>query len=128
MLDIIQLVTLLERSCAQRATIVRILSKSFIDGVKRLGVADDRIRLIYDWVDTDLITPMPKVNAFSIEKGLDKDFVVLYAGNMSFSQGLENVLEAARLLVNEQIRFVLVGEGAARDSLRATADWYPNVA
>lgn len=121
---IINLVTLLERSCAKRAGIVRILSQSFTEGVKRLGVPEDRIRLIYDWVDTSLITPLPKTNSFAAEHGLDKEFVVLYAGNVGFSQGLEHVLEAARLLVDEEIRFVLVGEGTAKDSLVATADAY----
>ncbi len=119
---IIKLVTYLERGCADRAVVVRILSQSFTEGVRRLGVPQDRIRLIYDWVDTNLITPLPKSNLFAIEQGLDKDFVVLYAGNMGFSQGLEHVLEAARLLADEEIRFVLVGEGAAKDSLLATAN------
>lgn len=119
---IIRLVTYLERGCADRAVVVRILSQSFTEGVRRLGVPQDRIRLIYDWVDTNLITPLPKSNPFAMEQGLDKDFIVLYAGNMGFSQGLEHVLEAARLLADEEIRFVLVGEGAAKDSLLATAN------
>jgi colanic acid biosynthesis glycosyl transferase WcaI len=121
---IINLVTLLERSCANRASIVRILSRSFTEGVKRLGVPENRIRLIYDWVDTSLITPLSKSNSFAVEHGVDKEFVVLYAGNMGFSQGLEHVLEAARLLAGEELRFVLVGEGAAKDSLVAAADAY----
>jgi colanic acid biosynthesis glycosyl transferase WcaI len=121
---IIRLVTYLERSCATRAKIVRVLSKSFTEGMKRLGVRDSRIRLIYDWVDTELIAPLPKSNPFSIEHGLDQEFVVLYAGNMGFSQGLEQVIEAARILADEEIRFVFVGEGASKESLLTMANAY----
>lgn len=121
---VIRFVTALERSCATRAAIVRVLSQSFIPGVERLGVQRERIRLIYDWVDTDLISPLPKVNRFAIEHGLDNKFVVLYAGNIGFSQGLENLLEAAHLLANEPIHFVIVGEGAAKTNLLAAAAAY----
>jgi colanic acid biosynthesis glycosyl transferase WcaI len=126
---IIQLMTYLEQGCAQRAAIVRILSQSFAEGIRRLGVPEARIRLIYDWVDTDLITPLPKSNPFAIEHGLDLEFVVLYAGNMGFSQGLEHVLEAAQMLVGESIRFLFIGEGAAKESLLefAASRHLPNV-
>ena len=118
---VIELVTRLERNCTGRAAIVRILSQSFQEGVERLGVPEHKIRLIYDWVDTGLITPMPKNNAFASEQGLADCFVVLYAGNIGFSQGLEHMLETARMLVDENIRFVFVGEGTTKEFLMETA-------
>jgi colanic acid biosynthesis glycosyl transferase WcaI len=42
---------------------------------------------------------------------------VLYAGNIGFSQDLKNVLKCAQKLVNENIQFVFVGEGPAKQSL-----------
>lgn len=118
---VIKAVTLLERYCVDHAQIVRILSRSFEKGVRKLGAPRSKIRLIYDWVDTELITPLPKNNSFALEQGLNESFVVLYAGNIGFSQGLEHALEAAKLLTDEDIRFVFVGEGAAKDSLAETA-------
>lgn len=118
---VIHFITALERSCATRAGVVRVLSQSFIPGVERLGVPRERIRLIYDWVDTELITPLPKSNPFAVEHGLDREFVVLYAGNIGFSQGLEHLLEAARLLADEPVRFLIVGEGAAKEELLTIA-------
>jgi colanic acid biosynthesis glycosyl transferase WcaI len=74
--------------------------------------------LVYDWVDTDLIRPMPHDNPFAREQNLKDRFVILYAGNLGLSQGLEHVLTAAAQLVNQQdISFVLVGDGAGRDHL-----------
>lgn len=122
--SIIKAITYLEQGCAKRAGIVRILSQSFAEGIKRLGVSEARIRLIYDWVDTDLITPLPRANPFAIEHSLDRNFIVLYAGNLGFSQGLETVLETARMLVDEDVQFVFVGEGAAKESLISMAASY----
>ncbi len=112
----------LERFCLDKARLVRVLSESFIRPLSLLGVPEAKMRLIYDWVDTDLIKPLPRENAFSREHGLNDSFVVLYAGNIGFSQGLEHVLTTARLLRNQpDIKIVLVGEGAAKDRLMAQA-------
>ena len=118
--SVIQVVASLERFCLNRAFSVRILSQSFRPGLRALGVPDDKMSLIYDWVDTDLIRPMPRDNAFALEHDLIGPFVVQYAGNLGLSQGLEHVLTAAQsLAAHDDIRFVFVGDGAARQGLVA---------
>ncbi len=120
---VIAAVAALERFCLARATSVRIISESFSAPLERLGVPRSRLVLIYDWVDSDLIRPLPRHNAFSQEHGLDGKFVVLYAGNIGLSQGLEHVLEAARLLLKEDdIQFVMVGDGASLQQVRSRAE------
>jgi colanic acid biosynthesis glycosyl transferase WcaI len=115
---VIAAVAALERFCLDHAATVRILSESFRPGLRALGVPDSKMELIYDWVDTDLIRPMPRDNTFACEQGLTDRFVVLYAGNVGFSQGLEHVLTAAQLLAQYQdVQFVIVGDGAGRDRL-----------
>jgi colanic acid biosynthesis glycosyl transferase WcaI len=79
--------------------------------------------LVYDWVDTDLIQPLPRDNGFAREHNLADGFVVLYAGNIGLSQGLEHVLAAAELLADHpDFHFVLVGDGAGREQLAAQAE------
>jgi colanic acid biosynthesis glycosyl transferase WcaI len=113
----------LERFCLERSSWVRILSNSFRAGVNRLGVPDGKMALIYDWVDTDLIRPLPRNNPFASEHQMTDEFVVLYAGNLGMSQGLEHVLTAAeRVLDHSDIRFVFVGGGAGRGRLVAEAE------
>ena len=46
---------------------------------------------------------------------------VVYVGNMGLATGLDVVLDAAALLRDEPIRFVLVGAGADAERLRARA-------
>jgi colanic acid biosynthesis glycosyl transferase WcaI len=108
----------LERFCLKRSTLVRISSNSFKPQLNALGVPDSKMMLVYDWVDTELIHPLPKDNGFARENGLDRRFVVLYAGNIGLSQGLENILAAAEQLMNHKdLLFLFVGDGAGREAL-----------
>jgi colanic acid biosynthesis glycosyl transferase WcaI len=120
---IIAAVAGLERFCLNHSFVVRILSDSFRPGLRALGTPDTKMALVYDWVDTDLIRPMPRDNAFAREHKLNDRFIVLYAGNLGLSQGLEHVLCAAEQLADQQdMRFVLVGDGAGRDHLVTEAE------
>jgi colanic acid biosynthesis glycosyl transferase WcaI len=115
---IINAVTVIEKFCLNHSTIVRIISDSFKPSLSKLEVPDSKMKLIYDWVDTNLIRPYPKKNLFSTLNEISDYFVVLYAGNIGFSQGLKTVLDAAeKLLTDKEILFVFVGEGSAKKDL-----------
>ncbi len=119
---VVSLVSAMEKFFLSRSAYVRILSESFTLPLKDLGVPEEKMILIYDWVDTALIQPGPKDNRFAREQGLTDKFVVMYAGNIGLSQGLENVLRAAQELnSHEDILFVLVGDGAGRERLENEA-------
>jgi colanic acid biosynthesis glycosyl transferase WcaI len=116
--SVITAVSRLERFCLNNSTVVSILSDSFRPGLRALGVPDEKMVVTHGWVDTELVRPMPHTNPFAKEQGLDDSFVVLYAGNLGLSQGLDNVLAASARLVSEKdIRFVFVGDGAGRETL-----------
>jgi colanic acid biosynthesis glycosyl transferase WcaI len=113
----------LERFCLKYSFSIRILSESFKPGVQALGVPESKLVLIYDWVDTTLIKPLPKDNSFTQEYLLKEKFVVLYAGNLGLSQGLEHVLIAAdRLADHADLQFVFVGDGAGKELLFAQVE------
>jgi len=119
---VIKLVTLMETFCLRRASTVQIISESFRPPLRRLGVPDRKMAFVPNWVDTEAIRPLPRDNGFSREHRLGDRFVVLYAGNMGFSQGLEHVLLAAEALADQRdILFVLIGDGGSREALTALA-------
>jgi colanic acid biosynthesis glycosyl transferase WcaI len=119
---VISIVSAMEKFCLARSAYVRILSESFAAPLKALAVPDEKMALIYDWVDTTLIQPGPKDNRFARENGLTDKFVVQYAGNIGLSQGLGHVLEAARSLASDrEILFLLVGDGTGRERLESDA-------
>jgi colanic acid biosynthesis glycosyl transferase WcaI len=125
---VIQLVALLEDACLHNAWNVQVLGEGFLDDLMSHRVDPKRIVIIPPWLDTGLIRPLPRQNLFSCEHELNEQFVVLYAGNLGLSQGLDVVLEAARILENDhEILFLFVGDGAGKAGLTRQASGLSNV-
>lgn len=93
------------------------------------GVEASRIGIVRNWVDLAKIKPLDEANGFRRELNLsDKDFVVLYAGNIGAKQALEVVLEAARLLAGKPcLHFVFAGEGPEKQRLMRDYADLPNI-
>ena len=112
----------LERFVYAHSRAITVISEGFRRNLVAKGVPEDKIDVIPNFVDADFIAPKPRLNAFSAEQGWDDKFVVLFAGNVGLSQGLETVLEAAALLQDlPEILFAIVGNGASKPSLQAQA-------
>lgn len=117
----------LERVSYHRAAAVTVLSEDLKDNVvaKVMPSHRDRVHVIPNFVDTEFIRPADRMTAFRSELGLGDGPVVLYAGNVGFSQSLEMVVDAARDF--PQATFLINGDGAARSSLEERAAGLPNV-
>ncbi|OYC98672.1 glycosyltransferase [Microbacterium sp. Yaish 1] len=87
------------------------------------GVARDRISVVRNWTH---LPSLPAVDRAAVRKSLGwgDETVVLHAGNMGVKQGLENVVEAARLSDDTKagVRFVLLGNGGERAALESSAE------
>ncbi|MCD2196162.1 glycosyltransferase [Actinomycetospora endophytica] len=108
----------LERSLLGRADGVVAIHESFRRSLVGLGVQQDRITTIRNWTHLKGTTGDPA--ALRRELGWrDGEIVALHAGNMGAKQGLENVIEAARLAEQQNlpVRFVLLGTGNQRAHL-----------
>ncbi|MBK9180850.1 MAG: glycosyltransferase family 4 protein [Acidimicrobiales bacterium] len=112
----------LERWCYARADAVTVLSDDLRDNVaaKVRPSLRAKVRVIPNFVDTDWIRPSPPDNGYRREYGLEGRTVVLYAGNVGFSQSLDLVLRAAAELRHDRpdVAFVVNGGGAALEGLR----------
>ena len=117
----------LERISYQRSDSVVLLSDDLANNVQRKldQKFHKRIKVIPNFVDTQAIVPMSRLTNYRRELGIDESLVVMYAGNVGFSQSLELMIEAARVLPD--VVFVINGEGAARNSLEAKAQTLRNV-
>ena len=112
----------LEAYVYRRAHTLTVLSEDFRKNLENKGVPSEKIKVIPNFCDTDFVRPLQKENPFSKREGLTDKFVVLFAGNMGHSQGLETVLEAARLLEEAPvIQFLIVGNGVAKGALKEYA-------
>jgi colanic acid biosynthesis glycosyl transferase WcaI len=92
------------------------------------GVAPDRVFEMRNWSDVRF-APDPKGAAeIRREWGLRGKVVALYSGNIARKQGIEILVEAARLLEDRgEIAFVICGEGPNRAELERLAAGLGNV-
>ncbi|MGJ9372058.1 glycosyltransferase [Nesterenkonia sp. CF4.4] len=108
----------------RRADRVVVIHERFADYLTMsLGVPRERIEIIRNWThlkDSEL--PDRAATRAKFEWSTSET-VVLHAGNMGVKQGLENVIDAARIADKRgaPVRFVLMGNGSERDRLAALA-------
>ena len=87
--------------------------------IRDCGVDENKIRVIANWVEGDVITPiMPENNPLRVEWGLIGKFVVMYSGNMGRAHEFETILDAVTLLQSDaRFIFLFVGGGNQRGPL-----------
>ena len=88
-----------------------------------LGVAPERVRVIRNWTHLQPVQQEPAASTRARFGWRDTETVVLHSGNMGAKQGLENVIDAARIADRENlpVRFVLMGDGNQRVQLEEAA-------
>jgi colanic acid biosynthesis glycosyl transferase WcaI len=92
------------------------------------GIAPEKVVEFRNWASIDLVRPLDRPSVLRKEWGIERPFVALYSGNIANKQGIEIVIDAARLLKERQdLQFVVCGEGANRARLEAQAADLDNV-
>ncbi len=132
---VIRLLEGLERFVYRRADAVTVLSEDLRSNVESKIVraettdrAAETVRVIPNFVDTEQIRPQARENSYRSEFGLGTRTVVMYAGNLGFSQPLELMVEAARELAHrDDVVFVINGDGSRRQELESLASGLDNV-
>ena len=119
---LLEVLTRLELRLFRQARKVTTISRSMAARLAAKGVEPSRLRVLPNWADLEMVRPGPRRNALRRELGLTSEIVVLYAGNLGEKQGLEVILAAAALTRSKpSIRYLLAGEGAARDRIKLRA-------
>ncbi len=113
------------------------ISGRMLEGAAAKGVRKDRILLFPNWVDVDLIYPLPTEQragnpllqelAASVP-GIEDKIIFLYSGNMGAKQGLEVLPELATSFdADPRVHFIFCGTGAFRPQLEALASERTNI-
>lgn len=86
------------------------------------GVAD-KVHIIHNWADGYFIKPRSKQeNWFAKEQGLVDEFTVLYSGNIGANHDLETVLRAAVKFDEDEVTFLIIGEGDKKSEIKHLAN------
>jgi len=105
--------TKLEEACYRRARQIVVAT----DGIRRRllerGLPEKKITFIPNGANVQIFQPQREAGKHRrAELGLDGKFIVLYAGIIGVAQGMETLVEAARLLAEPRdIYFLMIGEG-----------------
>jgi glycosyltransferase involved in cell wall biosynthesis len=119
----------LHRWALRRASRVIVLGEDMRARIIAKGVDQKRVMIVRD--GTDIIpagSPEPPLDPEVIRaiRG-DFRFIALHAGNLGFYGAWQTLLAAARVLSNNGVGFVFVGDGAQRAQLEAAASGSENV-
>lgn len=112
-------------------TQIVVLSAGFRERLIACGVPRGKVEVIYNWCDENALTNssggLPKQEQAVLMNHLN----VVFAGNLGLAQGLDTVLDAARIVASTHphVQFVLVGGGIdlARLRTRVESEGIPNV-
>ncbi len=97
-----------------------VISEEFKKVLLRKGISEDKIEVIYNWIDENKIQYIPrKNNKLFDEYDLDRNkFYIAYSGNIGLTQNMDMLLEIAEhIKENKNIGIILVGEGAYREQV-----------
>lgn len=127
----ISLATWLEKACYRKAVQVVVVTRGIYNRLAERGIPTDKLRFVPNGANTDLFTFHPDGRErVRRELALDQKFVAIYAGIHGLAQGLETVLDAARILQTvPDIHILMIGDGPKKAEIQSLAASYnlPNL-
>lgn len=106
----------IENFTYRNADKIIVISQDFKRNIMAKGVPEEKIEVIYNWVDEQAVVHIPRNENKLFEKYYNLDpnkFYITYCGNIGLTQNMDLLLDVAKELSSEEnIHFVLVGEGA----------------
>lgn len=112
-----RILAVIERIVYRKADHLSGISEGYRKYIITRGVDPKKVDVIPNWADLEVETS-DELDEFRRENGLLGNFLVTYAGFMSWPQDLETIVDGAFLLQqHKDIRFLLVGDGSQKAHL-----------
>jgi glycosyltransferase involved in cell wall biosynthesis len=101
-----------------------VISSGIADNIRKKGVDESKISLIYHWIDCNKVKNVKRKNNYIFDKySIPEDsFIVSYAGLLGYSQNLEVLIEAASMTRDLDIKYVIIGDGPKLEDLKRIAE------
>jgi len=110
----------LERFSYEHSVWINVLTPAFEKAlIQKKGIRPDKISVIPNGADLDIIRPGPRDNWVREKYNLKDKFVVTYVGAHGLANALMQLIEAAKILkkTDPQVQVVLVGDGMEKPKL-----------
>ena len=106
----------IENFTYRNADKIIVISEDFKRNIMAKGVPEEKIEVIYNWVDENAVVDIPREENKLFDKyGIDRSkFYIEYSGNIGLTQNMDMLLDVMKKLKESHpdIGLVLVGEGA----------------
>lgn len=114
----------LEKKVLNSFHTVSTISQGMLNRAIEKGVDKKKLLFFPNWTEVACFENRSKNKQFLTDLGINPEKkIVLYSGNMGVKQGLELVVYAANFFkANNDIHFVMVGEGVAKENLEKLSD------
>jgi len=92
----------------RKADFIISVSESLKEEIIKLGIDKDKIKVIPNGVDIDILCEEPKI---------EKEKIILSAGNLLEAKGFQFLIEAVNLMLRKDVKLFILGEGPYRSKL-----------
>lgn len=117
----------IENYTYRNADKIIVISEDFKRNIMAKGVPEEKIEVIYNWVDEEAVKHIPREeNKLFNKYNLDSSkFFITYSGNIGLTQNMNMLLEVAKDMERySDIQFVLIGEGAYKNRVKEIIEEY----
>lgn len=122
-----QLALWVERKLLRRFDCVSSISPEMCRKAASKGVPEERIYELRNWADIVGISPQ-EMSDYRELWAISTPYVALYSGSIARKQGIETIIDAARLMAaRDDTTFVICGNGPVRDELEKLANGLSNI-
>jgi len=113
----------------RRFDTVSSISRRLVAKARTKGVSNESLVLLPNSVNVSEVRPQTSISPLRAELSIPEGRIVaLFSGSLGAKQGIETVVEAARILKdNPNLLFVVSGEGVSAEKLRVLAEDLKNV-
>lgn len=111
---------LFEKISSKGSNHIITISEKFKKSHTKMNVKDNKIDVVYNWIDTDKFIPINKENNFLFDDLEIKrsDFIITYCGNLGLPQNVEILVDAAKKLNHlKDLKIVILGNGVRKNHI-----------
>lgn len=115
---LLKLLYAIEKLSYSKALAISGISLPMCNAIRRKGITQSKVIYFPNWIDIPDPSNLPEPGTWKKSRAISKETtIVSYAGNLGAKQGLDLILETAALMQNQQVLFVMAGDGAQRRRL-----------
>lgn len=110
----------MERYIYKNVSRIIVISEDFKRNLINKGVPENKIDVVYNWVDENAVRPIERKDNVLISRyNLNQDsFYITYSGNIGHTQNMDMLVDIAKELVDyKSISIIIIGDGSYKRDL-----------